>query len=100
MNSLYLLLQYLLQLYSWIVIVYVVFGLLIAFGVVNAYNRAVNIVYEFLTRVTEPLLRPIRRMLPRMGQIDLSPLVLLIGLMFLGWLLQEYWPRGSTPLTQ
>lgn len=97
MNSLYIVLQYVLQLYSWIVIAYVIVGLLIAFGVVNAYNRAVNIVYEFLTRATEPLLRPIRRLLPRMGQIDLSPLILLLAIMLLSLLLTEYWPRGSAP---
>jgi len=95
MISLYIVLQYVLQIYSWIVIAYVIAGLLIAFGVVNAYNRAVNIVYEFLTRMTEPLLRPIRRVLPRMGQIDLSPLVLLLGIMLVSLLLTEYWPRGT-----
>ncbi len=45
MISLYIVLQYVLQIYSWIVIAYVIVGLLIAFGVVNAYNRAVNVVY-------------------------------------------------------
>ena len=61
MNSLYIVLQLVIEIYGWIVIAYVVVGLLMAFGVVNVYNRAVNIIYEFLTRATEPLLRPIRR---------------------------------------
>ena len=79
MNSLYILLQLILDIYGWIVIAYVVVGLLIAFGVVNAYNRAVNIIYEFLTRITEPTLRPIRRILRL--------------------LLAEYWPRGGVTTT-
>jgi len=99
MNSLYILLQLILDIYGWIVIAYVVVGLLIAFGVVNAYNRAVNIIYEFLTRITEPALRPIRRILPRTGQIDLSPLVLLLLIFFLRLLLAEYWPRGVVTTT-
>ena len=99
MNSLYILLQLILDIYGWIVIAYVVVGLLIAFGVVNAYNRGVNIIYEFLTRITEPALRPIRRILPRTGQIDLSPLVLLLLIFFLRLLLAEYWPRGGVTTT-
>ncbi|MGH7002956.1 MAG: YggT family protein [Alphaproteobacteria bacterium] len=95
MNSLYIVLQLVLEIYGWIVIAYVIVGLLMAFGVVNVYNRAVNIIYEFLTRATEPALRPIRRVLPRMGQIDLSPLVLLLGLMLVRLLLAEYWPRTA-----
>ena len=78
MNSLYIILQLILEIFSWILIAYVVVGLLIALGIVNAYNRAVNIVYEFLTRVTEPLLRPIRRMMPDLGGIDISPVVLIL----------------------
>ena len=93
MRSLLYILDLVLNFYGWVVIAYVVVGLLIAFGVVNAYNRAVNIIYEFLTRVTEPALRPIRRILPRTGQIDLSPLVLLLIVLFLRLLLGEYGPR-------
>lgn len=96
MNSLYIVLQLVLEIYGWIVIAYVVVGLLMAFGVVNVYNRAVNVIYEFLSRATEPALRPIRRMMPRLGQIDLSPMILLLILLLLRLLLAEYWPRGGT----
>ena len=99
MNSLYILLQLVLEIYGWIVIAYVVVGLLIAFGIVNACNRAVNIIYEFLTRITEPALRPIRRILPRTGQLDLSPIVLLLLIFFLRLLLAEYWPRTGVSTT-
>jgi YggT family protein len=93
MNSLYIVLQLVLEIYSWLVIAYVVVGLLMAFGIVNVYNRAVNVIYEFLTRVTEPALRPLRRVLPRMGQVDLAPFVLLLIILLARLLLAEYWPR-------
>ena len=75
MRSLYQLIDFVLWFYSLLLIIYVVTGLLINFGVVNAYNRVVSGIYEFLMRVTEPVLRPIRRILPNFGPVDLSPLV-------------------------
>jgi YggT family protein len=56
---------------------------LIAFNVVNTRNPIVHSVGDFLYRVTEPLLRPIRNMLPNLGGIDVSPVILIIGLLFL-----------------
>ena len=100
MNSLLNLIDYLLWLYWLIIIIYVIMGLLINFGVVNAYNRAVSAIYEFLMRITEPVLRPIRRILPNMGPVDLSPVVVLILIWFLRSLLAEYGPlliRGASP---
>lgn len=102
MRSLYLLIDWVLWFYSLILIIYVVMGLLINFGVVNAYNRFVSAVYEFLMRVTEPVLRPIRRILPNMGPVDLSPLVVFILIWFARNLLAEYWPvlmGASSPTT-
>ncbi len=95
MQSLFLLIDLLLAIYGWIVVAYVVFGLLMAFGVVNAYNRFVNLVYEFLTRACEPVLRPIRKIVPRLGPVDIAPLLLLVAIWFVRLLLWEYWPRGS-----
>ena len=89
-----------LEIYGIILIVYVILGLLINFGVVNAYNRVVAAIYEFLMRVTEPALRPIRRILPNFGPVDLSPLVLLVLIWFARNLLAEYGPllvRGASP---
>jgi YggT family protein len=104
MRSLYLLIDWVLWFYSLILIIYVVMGLLINFGVVNAYNRFVSAVYEFLMRVTEPVLRPIRRILPNMGPVDLSPLVVFILIWFARNLLAEYWPvlmgTSSRPATE
>lgn len=83
-----------LEIYGWILIIYVVIGLLMAFGVVNPYNRFVNTVYEGLQAFTEPILRPIRRFLVRLfggtGAMDFSPLVVFLVLIFLRLLLAEY----------
>ncbi len=97
MLSLLKLISLVIDLYTAVIIAYVVLGLLIAFGIVNLYNRLVNIVYEFLTRVTEPVVRPIRKILPSFGPVDLSPLVALIGLWFLQSLLWEYGPNLVAP---
>jgi YggT family protein len=56
---------------------------LVAFGIINTHNRLVAVVGDFLYRITEPLLRPIRNALPAMGGLDLSPMVLIFIIMFL-----------------
>jgi YggT family protein len=75
--------SYLLTLYVYVLIASAVLSWLIAFNVVNSRNPIVNSVGEFLYRITEPLLRPIRNMLPNLGGIDVSPVILIIGLLFL-----------------
>ncbi len=69
-----------LQLYVWVVIAAVIFSWLIAFNVVNTANRFVAVVGEALWRLTEPALRPIRQFMPNLGGIDISPIVLLLGI--------------------
>lgn len=71
------------ELYIWVVIIGAVLSWLISFNVVNTSNRLVYSVSDFLYRITEPALRPIRRRLPSLGGIDLSPIVLILGLIFL-----------------
>tara|TARA_Y100000588_G_scaffold216245_1_gene230163 strand:+ start:481 stop:771 length:291 start_codon:yes stop_codon:yes gene_type:complete len=78
--------------YKFIVFVAVIAHLLVQFNVINTGNRFVYLVYDFLMRATEPALRKIRQYLPAMGGIDLSPLVLLIGLEFLSRLIVHFWP--------
>lgn len=73
----------LLGIYVFVLIAAAVFSWLYAFGVVNARNQAVNMIGQFLYAVTEPVLRPIRRILPNMGGIDLSPVVVVIIIWFL-----------------
>ncbi len=87
MNALFWLIDQVIGLYITLVIVQVVLSWLVAFNVINTSNRFVYMVGDFLYRVTEPALRPIRRVLPNMGGIDLSPVVLILGLYFLRVLL-------------
>ncbi len=67
-----------LQLYVWIVIASAIFSWLIAFNIVNTRNQFVSMIGEALWRLTEPALRPIRRFLPNLGGIDISPIILLL----------------------
>ena len=77
------------DLYIWLVIIGAVLSWLVSFNVVNTSNRAIYMVGDFLYRITEPALRPIRRFLPNMGGIDLSPVVLILGLIFLQMVLNN-----------
>ena len=74
--------SYLISLYVYIILASVILSWLMAFGVVNPYNRFVASLAQALAAVTEPLLRPIRRMMPDLGGIDLSPIILLLGCYF------------------
>jgi YggT family protein len=75
--------QMALNLYVWMIIVQAVMSWLVAFGVINTRNRFVYLVGDFLYRITEPLLRPIRQVLPNFGGIDLSPMALLLAIVFI-----------------
>jgi YggT family protein len=75
--------------YIYLLIASAVLSWLVAFNVVNARNDIVRNIGYFLYRVTDPLLRPIRAILPAMGGIDISPIILIIGLMFFERLI--YW---------
>jgi YggT family protein len=89
-NPIVWLLLTILELYSYIVLAYVIMSWLIAFNVINTHNRFVYLVNDFLNRATEPALRPIRRFLPSLGGIDLSPIVLFLLIMFLQRLIVHY----------
>jgi YggT family protein len=93
MTALLILIDTVIDLYIWVLIIWVILSWLIAFNVVNTRNRAVYLIGDFLNRVTEPALRPIRRVIPNLGGVDLSPLVLILLLYFVRNLLFEYWPR-------
>ncbi|NUB14045.1 YggT family protein [Azospirillum brasilense] len=81
------------SLYVWLLIASAVLSWLVAFNVVNTRNRAVYVIGDFLYRITEPVLRPIRRVLPNMGGLDLSPIALILLIFFIRNLMAEYWPR-------
>ncbi len=90
MNSLLFLIDTLISIYLWVVIAQVVLSWLVSFRVVNTANRFVYLVGDFLYRATEPALKPIRSVLPNLGNIDLSPIVLILGLIFARNLMFEY----------
>ena len=72
-----------LDLYWWIIIASAVFSWLYAFNVVNPRNQVVSTIGNMLFRITEPALRPIRRFLPDLGGIDISPIILLLIIFFI-----------------
>ena len=80
------------DLYIWVVIASAILSWLVAFNVVNTNNRFVLVIGDTLYRLTEPALRPIRSILPNLGGIDISPVILILLLLFirdvvlLGWL--------------
>jgi YggT family protein len=79
-----------LDLYVWLLIASAILSWLIAFNVVNMRNQFVAMLAESLWRLTEPALRPIRRFMPNLGGLDLSPIVLILLLIFVQNLLFEY----------
>ncbi len=78
MSALVYLINAVIDIYTWFLIVWVILSWLVAFNVVNTYNHFIAMVMDFLHRITEPALRPIRRMIPDLGGIDISPLILLL----------------------
>ena len=83
------LLLWILNLYKWAVIVAAILSMLTSFGVLDTRNRAVWTIGDFLYRLTEPALRPIRNIMPNLGGLDLSPLVLIVGLQVVQMLLDR-----------
>ena len=81
------------SIYIWLLIASVVLTWLVAFNVINTRNRFVYTVGDFLHRVTEPALRPIRSVMPNLGGIDISPVVLILLLYFVRDLLFEMFAR-------
>ena len=79
-----------LQIYVWILIFAAILSWLIAFGVVNTRNQAVAMIGEFLYRITEPALRPIRNILPNLGGIDISPVILILIIYFIQEVIARY----------
>ena len=85
----YLALQ-ILKLYSYVVIANVVVSWLIAFNILNTQNRFVYSILEFSYRLTDPILNKIRRFLPNLGSLDISPIILLLLIWFLEMCMKLY----------
>ena len=79
-----------LQIYIWMLIAAAVLSWLVAFNVVNTRNQMVAMAGDFLYRVTEPVLRPIRSMLPNLGGLDVSPVILILLILFLENVIVRY----------
>jgi YggT family protein len=79
-----------LQIYIWLLIAAAVLSWLIAFNVVNTRNPVVASVGEFLYRITEPVLRPIRNMMPNLGGIDISPVILILIILLIENIIIRY----------
>ena len=78
------------EIFIWMLIVSAILSWLTAFGVVNRYNRAVSVIGDTLYRLTDPVLRPIRAILPNLGGVDVSPIVAILLLTFLRNLVFEF----------
>ncbi len=83
MNAIFDLILALLGFYRLVLIVTIIMSWLFTFGVINQYNNIVSTIWQICTALTEPVLRPIRNVLPSMGGLDLSPLVVFFGILFL-----------------
>jgi YggT family protein len=79
-----------LDLYVWLLIAAAILSWLIAFNVVNTRNQLVSAVAEFLYRITEPLLAPIRSVMPNLGGLDISPIILILIIFFIQRVIQYY----------
>ena len=79
-----------LDLYVWLLIAAAILSWLVAFNVVNTRNQVVASIAEFLYRITEPVLAPIRRALPNLGGLDISPIVLILIIMFIQRVITYY----------
>ena len=74
--------SYIIRLYEWVIIATVIFSWLVQFNVINWNNNFVRSLGQALDALTEPLLRPIRRVMPNLGGLDLSPIILLLACLF------------------
>jgi YggT family protein len=90
MQSLVLLVDTVISIYIWLLIASAILSWLVSFKIINTQNRFVFSVMSFLYRITEPALRPFRRIIPNLGGIDISPIVLILILFFVRNLITEY----------
>ena len=93
MNSLLYLIIQVINLFQFVLIIYIILSWLVNFNIINTSNRFVYSILDALYRLCEPSLNFVRRYLPNFGSIDLSPIVVYLALWFIKSLLIEYWPR-------
>ena len=93
MNSLLLLLIQIINLFQFILVIYIIMTWLVNFNIINTSNRFVYTIMDAMYRLCEPSLNLVRKYLPTFGSVDLSPIVVYLGLWFIKSLFIEYWPR-------
>ena len=93
MNSLLGLIIQIINLYQFLLLIYIVATWLVNFNIINTSNRFVYSIMEILYRLCEPSLNIVRRYIPNFGNLDISPVIVYLGLWFLKNLIIEYWPR-------
>jgi YGGT family. len=94
MNSLLVLIIQIINLYQFILIIYIISMWLVNFNIINTSNRFVYSLIEAMHRLCEPSLKLVRRYMPNLGNIDISPIIVYLLLWFLKSLIIEYWPRN------
>ena len=93
MNSLLGLIVQIINLYQFLLLVYIITTWLVNFNIINTSNRFVYSIVGILYRLCEPSLNIVRRYIPNFGNLDISPVIVYLGLWFLKNLIIEYWPR-------
>jgi|TARA_B100001146_G_scaffold128450_1_gene112664 YggT family protein len=94
MKSIFILLDSIITIYLWIIIINALLSWLVAFNILNTQNRFVYSVLEVTHKLTDPALNRIRRFLPTFGSIDISPIILILALMFLRNIVFEIFAPG------
>jgi len=89
MKSIFILLDSVITIYLWIIIINAILSWLVAFNILNTHNRFVFSILDATYKLTDPALNKIRRVIPNFGSIDISPIILILALMFLRNLLFE-----------
>jgi len=92
MNSLLGLVIQIIDLYKFVLLIYIIATWLISFNIINTSNRFIYSAMEILYRLSEPSLRLVRKYVPTFGNIDISPIIVYLLLWFIQSLLIEYWP--------
>ncbi len=90
MKAIYFLIFQILVIYEWVVIIHVILSWLVVFNILNTQSRFVYAILDFTYRATSPILNKIKNYVPNLGQIDISPIVLLLALWFVKLCMQLY----------
>jgi len=94
MNSLLGLIIQIINLYQFLLLIYIIATWLVNFNIINTSNKFVYSIMGILYRLCEPSLNIVRRYIPNFGNLDISPVIVYLGLWFLKSLIIEYWPRN------